>query len=80
MQKILSAQTGEHYPLCLKGKRACPPEDCGGPWGYEHLLEVLSDPDDEEHEELLDWVGEDFDPENFDLEAVTRDLREVEWT
>ncbi len=65
MQKILSAQTGEHYPLCLKGKRACPPEDCRGPWGYEHLLE---------------WVGEGFDPENFDLEAVTRDLREVEWT
>ncbi len=80
VQKILSAQTREHYPLCLKGKRACPPEDCGGPWGYEHLLEVLSDPDDEEHEELLDWVGEDFDPENFDLEAVTKDLREVEWT
>jgi len=80
VQKILTAQPGEHYPLCLKGKRACPPEDCGGAWGYEHLLVVMSDPSDEEHEDLLEWVGEGFDPEDFDLEAVARDLREVDWT
>jgi len=79
VQKILSAKPGEHYPLCLKGKRACPPEDCGGIWGYEHLLEVLSDPDHEEHEELLDWVGGDYDPEEFDLEAAAKNLRQIEW-
>jgi Plasmid pRiA4b ORF-3-like protein len=36
---------------------ACPPEDCGGVWGYEHLREVLADPADEEHEEMLQWLG-----------------------
>jgi hypothetical protein len=47
----------------LVGARACPPEDCGGPWGYQHLLEVLADPAHEEHEGLLGWVGGGFDPE-----------------
>jgi hypothetical protein len=55
---------------CLEGARSCPPEDCGGPWGYEELLQKLADPSDPEHEELREWVGADFDPEAFDLELV----------
>lgn len=55
---------------CTAGKRACPPEDCGGSWGYANLLEVLSDPDHEEHEESLEWLGEEFDPEEFEPKAV----------
>ena len=51
----------------LKGKRACPPEDCGGPWGYAELLEAIVDQEHERHEELLEWVGEDFDPEDFEV-------------
>lgn len=80
VQKILPASPDEQYPLCLKGKRACPPEDCGGIPGYENLLEVLSDPGDEEYGELLDWAGEDFDPEAFDLDAVAGKLREIDWS
>jgi hypothetical protein len=79
VQKILSAEPGENYPLCLKGKRACPPEDCGGPWGYENLLAILSNPGHEEYEEMLDWIGGDFDPEKFDLEGIAEDLRGVKW-
>lgn len=60
-------------PVCLKGKRACPPEDCGGAWGYERLLMVLNDPEDPEHEELKEWVGP-FDPEAFDLKKINREL------
>jgi hypothetical protein len=60
-------------PFCMAGRRACPPEDCGGPWGYEHLLEVLADPEHEEHAHLSEWVGGPFDPEEFDL-AETNDL------
>lgn len=59
---------------CIAGKRACPPEDCGGIWGYANLLEALADPAHEEHEELLEWVGEDFDPEDFEIAAVNARL------
>ena len=44
------------YPICLAGKRACPPEDCGGIWGYENLLEIIKDPEHEEHEEMMQWL------------------------
>ena len=59
------------YPVCVEGERACPPENCGGPHGYEHLLEVLADPKHEEHRDLLEWVSEDFDPELFDARIAT---------
>jgi hypothetical protein len=52
-------------PVCTAGKRRCPPEDCGGPWGYRELLDILADPAHPEHAERLEWLGEDFDPEDF---------------
>jgi hypothetical protein len=61
-------------PTCLDGDRACPPEDAGGIWGYESLLERLADPEDPNYEELLEWLI-DFDPEQFDIAAVNRQLR-----
>jgi hypothetical protein len=63
------------HPVCLDGKRACPPEDCGGVWGDVHLLEVVSDRKHPEHEELRDWLGGPFDPEGFDLEEVNKAFR-----
>ncbi|MEM6522072.1 MAG: plasmid pRiA4b ORF-3 family protein [Cyanobacteria bacterium P01_C01_bin.70] len=65
--------TADDLPRCLEGDRACPPEDCGGVWGYEDLLERLSDPDAPDFEELLDWLG-DFDPEAFDMASVNQRL------
>jgi hypothetical protein len=62
------------YPVCTGGARACPPEDCGGPGGYERLLQALADPGHEEHVSLRRWVGGLFDPEGFDLNAVNREL------
>ncbi len=66
---------------CLAGKGACPPEDCGGAWGYAGLKEALTDPDHEEHEELLDWLGldsaADFDPTQFRLDEVNARLRNL---
>ena len=55
------------YPTCVAGKRNCPPEDCGGPWGYEELLQILADPAHPERAERLEWLGEDFDPEDFSI-------------
>jgi hypothetical protein len=65
------------FAVCLDGKRACPPEDSGGTWGYANLLEALGDPEHEEHEEYLEWAGEDFDPEAFDLAAVNASLQQL---
>lgn len=61
---------GETYPLCVGGKRNCPPEDCGGVWGYQRLLDILADPKHPEHADQLDWIGEEFDPNEFDLKRV----------
>ncbi|MDH5498182.1 MAG: plasmid pRiA4b ORF-3 family protein [Nitrospira sp.] len=72
---------GKHQtPVCLNGARSCPPEDCGGAWGYENLLEILKDPTHEEYEEWRTWLPEDFDPERFDLAEVNRGLSVRQWT
>ena len=70
MEKVLPLDEGQRYPVCLTGKRACPPEDCGGVWGYASFLEALHDPEHPEHEEMLEWIGGAFDPEVFDLDEV----------
>ena len=62
------------YPVVLDGARACPPEDVGGPGGYEELLRVLNDPTDEEHEQMREWAPEGFDSAVFDLVAANRRL------
>jgi hypothetical protein len=77
VEKVLPADEGAVYPVCIKGKRACPPEDCGGPWGYESFLEAISDPKHEDHDEMLEWIGEEFDPEEFDIEAVNKSLSKL---
>lgn len=74
LEKVLSADLELNYPACIKGKRACPPEDCGGIWGYYSLLERLDDRNDEEYDDLVEWYG-DLDPEKFDLEAAQQRLR-----
>ena len=77
VEKALPAAAGVRYPRCVAGKRACPPEDCGGPWGYPDFLEAVQDPGHPEHEELLEWAGGEFDPEQFDLDAVNAQLAAV---
>ncbi|MGW2354364.1 plasmid pRiA4b ORF-3 family protein [Actinacidiphila glaucinigra] len=66
------------YPRCLTGRRACPPEDCGGIWGYDYLIEILADPNHEEHEDRLEWLGLDsadqFDPAAFNAAEVNTAL------
>jgi hypothetical protein len=74
IEKEVPSAAGIHYPRCLTGKRAGPPEDCGGPFGYAHLLTVLSDPAHKSHEEMTEWVPEDFDPEIFDLALINEEL------
>jgi hypothetical protein len=70
LEKVLGNAAEEAIPSCIAGARACPPEDCGGVWGYANLLKVIGDSSHAEHEEMLEWVGEGFDPERFDASDV----------
>jgi len=76
LEKILPFDNKLVLPVCIKGKQACPPEDCGGVWGYEELLVTISDPKHPEHDDMLEWLGGEFDPEEFDLEETNEDLAE----
>ena len=62
------------HPACVAGKRACPVEDCGGIHGYQQILVILADPGHEQREEILEWVGEELDPDQFDLAAANESL------
>jgi pRiA4b ORF-3-like protein len=70
LEKRLPAQDAGPYPVCTAGERRCPPEDCGGAWGYAELLEAIRDPAHERHVELTEWIAGDFDPEAFNPGAV----------
>jgi hypothetical protein len=76
VEAVVSSEPGVVYPRCVDGAAACPPEDCGGTWGYRDLRETLADPGTADHEEMLDWLGiEDagqFDPAAFDLDVANR--------
>jgi hypothetical protein len=78
IEALTVAEPGGRYPRCIDGEGACPPEDCGGPPGYERLREILADAGDEEHEDMVMWMGlehaSEFDPAAFDIERVNRRL------
>ena len=65
------------YPRCVAGRRACPPEDCGGPPGYAHLLRTLGGRMTGARRELLDWLGGPFDPEAFRVAEVNARLANI---
>jgi len=78
VEKILPPAPGAQYPYCVTGKRACPPEDVGGIWGFEEFLEAIQDPKHEEHEAYLEWCGEPYDPEELDLDEINEGLKDID--
>jgi hypothetical protein len=74
LEKQLPPDPDAKYPTCIDGKLACPPEDCGGILGFYDLLDALADPNHGRHEELREWIGDDFDPKAFSVENVNRML------
>lgn len=66
------------YPVLLAGERSCPPENIGGPPGYEDFLAAINDPESKESAEMLDWYGsDDFDPDYFEMEAINKLLKKM---
>jgi hypothetical protein len=79
LEKILPEVPDEEYPKCLAGRRASPPEDCGGTLGYYETLEILSNPEHEDYEERLEWLGVEYDPEYFQVSDVVFEDPEKIW-
>lgn len=74
LENILPDDGSKNFPYCVAGECAAPPEDCGGPPGYEHLLEVICDQNHEDHEEMMEWLGESFVPELCDIKKMNEQL------
>lgn len=78
LERWLDAEQDARYPACVAGERACPPEDCGGTPGYAELVEILADPGNPDHDDMLRWLGigagRDFDPARFDVDEADRRL------
>jgi hypothetical protein len=77
VEKIFPPEPDSRYPRCVAGKRAAPREDSGGVWAYADYLEALQDPTHPDHEDAVDGLGDDFEPERFDLEDVNWQLRRL---
>lgn len=74
-----SADERRKYPRCVAGEGRCPPEDCGGVHRYAELLQAIADPDHDEHQSTLQWVGSGFDPQAFDPDAAKFDDPKKRW-
>jgi len=79
LEDVYDVEKGVVYPRCLGGARRCPPEDCGGTYGYEDFLRAIGDPTDPERDSLLEWIGGSFDPEEFDPSKVHFDDPRERW-
>lgn len=75
VEKILPLQPGRSYPVCLSGRRACPPEDVGGIWGYAEFLRARKNRHHPDYYHYKEWIGSKFDPEAFSVESVNHTLR-----
>jgi yecA family protein len=75
--EAVTEATETDLPRCIAGARACPPEDCGGTYGYAELREVLADPTHDEHARMREWAPENFDPGVFDVAATNKALRRL---
>ncbi len=77
LESILEPEPNLNYPSCSAGERACPPEDCGGPPGFDNLLFIMNDPGHEEYQDMVDWLGHRFDPTAFILDQVNKRLNSL---
>ena len=75
VERIAPADPQTTYPVCVDGGNSCPPEDCGGPWGYEEFLQAIADKAHPRHEELTEWSPLDFDAAHFDPTEATADMQ-----
>lgn len=78
LEKILAPEAGQVYPVCVAGKRAGPPEDCGGVWGYQELIGIMANPKHPQHKEMKQWLGGPLEPEHFEVEEANQWLKPLQ--
>ena len=74
VERLADPAPGALYPCLIEVSGRCPPEDCGGPWGYAEMLEAIADPKHERHAELTEWIRDDFDPHADQAEWLTAEV------
>ncbi|MEW6087250.1 MAG: plasmid pRiA4b ORF-3 family protein [bacterium] len=75
LEKILPVEKKVYYPKCIDGMGHCPPDDCGGIHRYAEILEIIKNPGNDEYEEMMEWLGDEFDPEYFNLDEINKLLK-----
>jgi hypothetical protein len=74
VERLTDPEAGLLYPRLIEVSGRCPPEDCGGPWGYAEFLDAIKDPKHERHAELSEWIGDEFDPDADNAEWLTTEV------
>jgi len=75
LEKITESNDSD-LPVCTDGAMACPPDDCGGIWGFQDFKKIMKNPNHPEYEDYFEWYGGEFDPEAFDTKAVNKKLHD----
>lgn len=75
IERVAPVERGATYPRCLAGRRAGPPEDCGGIYGYDSMLSALRSRSHPDRTHWLEWIGPNWDAEAFDLDATDEFIR-----
>ncbi|NLD91381.1 MAG: plasmid pRiA4b ORF-3 family protein [Fibrobacter sp.] len=75
IEKILPGESPYDGPFCIEGARNCPPEDCGSIPGYEDIVEAMKNTKSKKAKEFIDWLGEPYDAEHFDIEEINTRLK-----
>lgn len=76
LEKILEPDPKQFYPFCIEGEMNCPPEDCGGIYGFYDKLVALKDKKHPDHDDIIEWMGDGYDTEAFDLASINQNLKE----
>jgi len=74
IERLVDPEPGVLYPRLIEASGRCPPEDVGGPWGYAEMLEAIKDPEHERHDEIREWVAQDFDPHLVNVDALANNV------
>jgi hypothetical protein len=74
LERLVDSEPGVLYPRLIEISGRCPPEDCGGPWGYAEMIEAIKDPEHERHDKLTEWIGEEFDPKDDNAQSLVADV------